>query len=91
MGQNSHCHIYHRENLAFTGTIEMLDMEEFLNIFSNSLFSQGGIADDFQGRVQKIIVPEQREFVCQKAFPSTVIKTEEHIFNISAQSTLCLE
>lgn len=69
----------------------MLDTEGFLNIFSNSLFSQAGIAGHFLGRVQQIIVPEQREFICQKAFPSTVIKTEGHIFNVSAQSTLCLE
>lgn len=89
--QNSHCHIYHRENLVFTGTIGMLDTEGFLNIFSNTFFSPAGIAGHLQARMQQIILPEQREFACQKAFPSTVIKTPGHIFSISAQSTLCLE
>lgn len=69
LGQNSHCHIYHRENLAFTGTIEMLYTEGFLTIFSNSLSSIAGIVGHLQGRTKQIILPEQRQFVCQKAFP----------------------
>lgn len=69
----------------------MLDTEGFLNIFSNSLFSPAGIAGHLQGRMQQTILPEQRGFFCQKTFPSTIIKTAGHIFNIGAQSTLCLE
>lgn len=65
----------------------MLDMEEFLNIFSNSLFSQAGIAGLFQGRVQQIIVPEQREFV-KRLFllQSSRLKG---IFLLSVLSSLC--
>lgn len=69
----------------------MLDTKGFLTIFSKSLFSLAGIVGHLQGRMKKIILPEQRQFVCQKAFPSTVIKTAGHIFNVSAQFTLCLE
>lgn len=69
----------------------MPDTEGFLNIFSNSLFSTVGSAGHLQGRMKKIILPEQRVFVCQKALPSTVIKNAGRVFNISIQSTLCLE
>lgn len=69
----------------------MLDTEGFLTIIINSLFSLAGIVGHLQGRTKQIILPEQRQFVRQKAFPSTIIKTTGHIFNVSAQFTLCLE
>lgn len=68
-----------------------MDTEGFLTIFSNNLFSLAGIVGHLQGRMKQIILPEQRQFVCQKAFPSTVNKTAGHIFNVSAQFILCLE
>lgn len=84
---NPHCHIYHRENLVFTGTIEMLDTEGFLKI-RNSLISPAGIPGHLQGRTQQIILPEQQNLSVKRLFLLQSSRLQG-IFLISVLSPPC--